>query len=101
MHSRWLSICSDRHASCGGSLAYGMDSTNVIVRSIDIRLAALWDRICKILIRLVEQPVRVWCPVNKDARRGQAERTSMSVLIILIVLTRSGPRSPTFFTHLD
>ena len=39
----------------------------------------------------------VWSPVEKDARRGQAEHTSMSASVILIVLTRSGPRSRTFF----
>ena len=71
MHSRRLTICSDRHDSCGGSLAYGMDSTHVIVRSIEARRAALWDRICKILTRLVERPVR--CGVRSTRTRGGDE----------------------------
>ena len=64
------------------------------------RRAALWDRITDIMTLLVERLVRVWSPEDKDARRGQAECTSMSASVMVVVLTRSGPRSPTFFIHL-
>ena len=49
---------------------------------------------------LVERRVRRWSPVDREARRGQAECAAMSGRIIPAVPTRSGPRSPTFFIHL-
>ena len=49
---------------------------------------------------LFERRVRRWSPVDREARRGQAECAAMSGRIIPAVPTRSGPRSPTFFIHL-
>ena len=49
---------------------------------------------------LVDRRVRRWIPVDRAARRGQAECAAMSGRIIPAVPTRSGPRSPTFFIHL-
>ena len=49
---------------------------------------------------LVDRRVRRWSPVDREARRGQAECAAMCVRIVPAVPTRSGPRSPTFVIHL-
>ena len=75
------------------------------VRSRKSRLKTLPKRFRGALFSSPPKPsvegVRVWSPVDKDARRGQTECTYMSAPTILVVLTRSGPRSPTFPTHRD